>query len=66
MITNIISNMKFSTQYKIYDLNSLIADVGGYLGLLMGHSLLSLYNGLAAAYDKVTSKRKGGMQHSLC
>ncbi len=30
-------------QYVIYDTNSLIADVGGYLGLLLGHSMLSLF-----------------------
>jgi hypothetical protein len=32
------------TQYWIYDMNNLIADIGGYLGLLLGYSLLSLYN----------------------
>jgi hypothetical protein len=31
-------------QYLIYDSNSLIADIGGYLGLLLGSSLLSMYN----------------------
>ena len=30
-------------QYVIYDVNSFIADVGGYMGLLLGSSLLSLY-----------------------
>ena len=29
--------------YVIYDHNSFIADVGGYLGLLLGHSILSIY-----------------------
>ncbi len=32
-------------EYMIYGFDSLIADVGGYLGLLLGHSLLSLFNG---------------------
>ena len=29
-------------EYLTYDMNSLIADVGGYLGLLLGYSLLSI------------------------
>ena len=31
-------------QYIVYDFNSFIADVGGYMGLLLGFSALSLYN----------------------
>ena len=30
-------------QYVIYDSSSFFADVGGYLGLLLGHSLFSVY-----------------------
>ena len=30
-------------QYVVYDTDSFIADVGGFLGLLLGHSMLSLY-----------------------
>ena len=33
-------------QYIIYDCNSFVADVGGFLGLLLGCSALSLYNEL--------------------
>ncbi len=29
-------------QYVIYDANAFVADVGGYLGLLLGHSMLSV------------------------
>ena len=29
--------------YRIYDRNSFIADIGGYLGLLLGHSLFGIY-----------------------
>ena len=29
-------------QYPLYDINSFIADVGGYLGLILGYSILSL------------------------
>ena len=31
-------------EYYIYNLGSFIADVGGYLGLLLGSSLLSMYH----------------------
>ena len=30
-------------QYNIYEGNSMIADVGGFMGLLLGSSLLSIY-----------------------
>ena len=30
-------------EYLIYDFNSFIADVGGYLGLLLGQSLYGIY-----------------------
>lgn len=33
-------------EYLTYDINSFIADVGGYLGLLLGHSLFSIYEWL--------------------
>ena len=35
-------------EYLIYDLNSFVADVGGYLGLLLGQSLYGIYQ-LAAS-----------------
>ena len=31
-------------QYYTYDYPDLIADFGGFLGLLLGHSILSLYD----------------------
>ena len=31
-------------QYYVYDFNSFFADVGGYMGLLLGSSLLSIYD----------------------
>ncbi len=37
---------------------SFIADVGGFLGLLLGHSLLSVYQTTAEAYVKVRGKAK--------
>ena len=40
-------------QYLIYDFNSMIADVGGYMGLLLGYSLLSLYEVAEQMWFKV-------------
>ena len=37
-------NCSQNFQYVTYDENDLIADVGGYLGLLMGQSILALYD----------------------
>ncbi len=39
----------------IYDGNSAFADIGGYLGLLLGHSLLSMY----ASGSKVVARLVG-------
>ncbi len=36
------STHSFKEQYVIYDYNSFVADVGGYLGLLLGHSLMGM------------------------
>ena len=41
-------------QYLIYDIDQLIADVGGYMGLLLGHSALSIYYKLEAWCGKRT------------
>ncbi len=30
-------------EYPIYDADSLVADVGGFLGLLLGHSAFSIF-----------------------
>ena len=37
---------KEEEQYVIYDFNSFIGDVGGFLGLLLGYSALSIYDEL--------------------
>ena len=34
---------KLQEEYVVYDVDDFIADVGGYLGLLLGHSMLSIY-----------------------
>ena len=31
-------------EYYVYDGDALIADIGGFLGLLLGHSMLSMYH----------------------
>ena len=38
-------------QYIIYDFNSFIGDVGGFLGLLLGYSLLSLYGDMVGILE---------------
>ena len=40
------SSYKEEEQYVIYDFNSFIGDVGGFLGLLLGYSALSIYDEL--------------------
>ena len=46
------STYKEEEQYVIYDMNSFVADVGGYMGLLLGSSLLSLYHEIEAVLTK--------------
>ena len=43
---------------NIYDIDQLIADVGGYMGLLLGHSALSIYYKLEAWCGKRTTIEK--------
>ena len=40
-------------QYVIYDTDSFFADVGGYMGLLLGSSLFSLYNEIEALMKRL-------------
>lgn len=43
-------------QYIIYDVESFIADIGGYMGLLLGSSLFSLYIALEASMKRFFRK----------
>ena len=43
-------------QYLIYDWDSFIADVGGFLGLLLGWSMFSLYQDIADLMSKLCKK----------
>ena len=40
----VIYELNHVFQYIIYDMNGFIADVGGYLGLLLGQSIYGLYD----------------------
>ena len=37
------NTLKSCLQYVIYDIDNFIADVGGYLGLLLGQSIYGIY-----------------------
>ena len=43
-------------QYVIYDFNSFIADIGGFLGLLLGFSILSIYDEIEKMLRQVKYK----------
>ena len=43
-------------QFYIYDTPNLIADFGGYLGLLLGYSLLGFYDTLMDLCEKLFEK----------
>ena len=43
VVTNFYINHNALFQYIVYDSDSFIADVGGYLGLLLGQSVYGLY-----------------------
>ena len=48
MLFMILSNDVDLFQYIIYDWNSLLADIGGYLGLLVGQSIFGMYQLMAS------------------
>ena len=43
-------------QYFIYDGNALIADIGGYLGLLLGLSIFGIFNSCMEEGTRVKTK----------
>ena len=49
-------------QFYIYDTPNLIADFGGYLGLLLGYSLLGFYDTLMDLCEKLFEKCNGRRQ----
>ena len=44
----------FLGQYVTYDANAFIADFGGYLGLLLGQSIIAMYDMLVSYMDSAT------------
>jgi hypothetical protein len=52
------ADMVSEEEHYVYDGNNLVADVGGYLGLLLGASVMSLYDALVhLAYVTKGKKR---------
>ena len=49
-------------EYELYPIESFIADVGGYLGLLLGASILSLVEYSTDIIRKLTNKHTTAMQ----
>ena len=47
-------------QYVIYDINSLIADVGGFMGLLLGFSIQSMVEMIEVRWKSLTGRQKNG------
>ena len=50
------ANLYLSREVVLYDENNFIADVGGYLGLLLGASVMTLYEWIVDALELATSK----------
>ena len=50
------SNLYSSKEYFIYDINSFIADFGGYLGLLLGASVITLYEWIVGTVQTLVLK----------
>ena len=51
---NFADKTEVKEQFFVYDSNAVIADVGGYMGLLLGHSILSMYRYFAGSAFRVT------------
>ena len=43
-------------QFRVYDGDSFVADVGGYMGLLLGHSVVSIYR-FALQWAKISWRK---------
>ena len=59
------NSFKVEEQYVLYGMDSFIADVGGYMGLLLGISLLSIYRAVEHSTKKIFGRtRHGGLRSS--
>ena len=56
--------MPLSQHVKLYNFGNFVADVGGYLGLFLGASILSISDGIISGlkYLKGLSKSKTSVQ----
>ncbi len=52
MVTYMTGRHELREEYLIYDTTSFIADVGGYLGLLLGHSMYSILRSAVECFKK--------------
>ena len=51
-------NYEVTNEYYTYDENSFIADVGGYLGLFLGFSLLSFFDMGVESVNSIMAKMR--------
>ena len=49
-------------QYLTYDNNNFVADFGGYLGLLLGHSVLTFYEWLVLIIERLSQAHMTSIQ----
>ena len=56
---NFAGKTEVKEQFFVYDSNAVIADVGGYMGLLLGHSILSMYRYFTGRAYRVTKSCLG-------
>ena len=54
------NSFKVEEQYELYGMDSFIADVGGYMGLLLGISLLSIYRVVEHSTKKFFGRTRHG------
>ena len=52
-------NYEMKEQYFIYDGVALIADIGGYMGLLLGLSLMGIFNSCMQSSGRVKNVLSG-------
>ena len=52
------NKIRVKEEYYTYDISNLIADFGGYLGLLLGYSILGFYDTALTVFTSVQAKWK--------
>ena len=56
------SSYEESVEYLTYDIGDMVGDVGGYLGLFLGWSILSMIGAIPPFLNKLASKLFPGKQ----